>query len=198
MLTTDNKIIHYIKPDISMKSLLEPALLKYSDYSCEGSFVSLIMWCRCYNHQVAIEDNQVYIRVGEHCENLFLLPFGEDIKTGVDRMIYTCNTCCNKPVLFLTSQGARFEKFKELYGDRFEITPSRDDFEYIYRRTDLAELAGRKYHSKRNHIAAFSKTYQWSYEDINDSNLKDVLLMSEEWYRKRKEEDPESTLETEN
>lgn len=197
MFTNDDKIIKFQKPDISMKDLLEPLLMKYSDFSCEGSFVSLIMWCRCYNHKVAYEDNQVYIRVGTHCDNLFFLPFGEDIKTGVDRMIYTCNTICNKPATFLTSDGVRFEKFKELYGDRFEITPSRDAFEYIYKRTDLAELPGRKYHSKRNHISAFSKAYNWSYEPIDDTNLEEVLAMSEEWYRKRKEEDPENTLETE-
>lgn len=42
---------------------------------------------------------------------------------------------------------------------KVSIEPSPGDFDYLYNSGDLAELPGKKYHSKRNHIAAFSRAY---------------------------------------
>ena len=60
---------------------------------------------------------------------------------------------------------------------------NRDAFDYIYLQSDLATLSGKKYHSKRNHISAFSKKYEWHYEAVNESNIDAVRECARLWYK---------------
>jgi hypothetical protein len=42
---------------------------------------------------------------------------------------------------------------EELAGSpKFAVEPVREHFDYLYRSQDLIQLAGGKYHAKRNHI----------------------------------------------
>ena len=82
---------------------------------------------------------------------------------------------------FWTSKGKRLDLFLSKYKS-YELIPERDNFDYIYKREALAYLSGKKYHSKRNHISAFSKKYNWEYEPLNASNKEDFLSFSEKWY----------------
>lgn len=59
--------------------------------------------------------------------------------------------------------------------------PSPGDADYIYNQADLALLAGKKYHGKRNHVAGFSKQYAWTYETIDDANAGEAADMATEW-----------------
>lgn len=61
------------------------------------------------------------------------------------------------------------------------IEESRDDFDYLYRRVDLAELKGSKYHKKRNHINHFVEHYQYHSEAITKDNLCDVFHVLNIW-----------------
>jgi len=55
-------------------------------------------------------------------------------------------------------------KAKYLLEHGFTIREDHDSFDYLYLRTDLAKLPGKKYHKKRNHVKAFINSY--SYEDV--------------------------------
>lgn len=50
---------------------------------------------------------------------------------------------------------------------------------------DLINLKGRKYHSKRNHINNFLKTYEYEYVELNETNIEEALKIDEEWYFNR-------------
>ena len=63
-------------------------------------------------------------------------------------------------------------KLEKVYPKKFDFITRRDKFEYIYKSSDLTNLKGKKYHSKRNHIAKFEKAYEWKYEEINIDNKK--------------------------
>ena len=64
---------------------------------------------------------------------------------------------------------AQKEQTEALAPGRYVFTEDRDNFDYIYRREDLAELKGKKYHSKRNFINRFLQEYegQWRYEPLD-------------------------------
>lgn len=52
-------------------------------------------------------------------------------------------------------------------GERFSVEPDRDNWDYVYSVRDLVELAGDKYHRKRNHIAQFQAEHtQWEYRPL--------------------------------
>ena len=85
---------------------------------------------------------------------------------------------------------AAFERLPEDYAKSataagFELFEDRANFDYVYRREDLAELAGRRYHAKRNLVAQCLAQNGCAYEEIGSQNLLEVKGMMEEWCRKR-------------
>ncbi len=70
------------------------------------------------------------------------------------------------------------------------VEETRDHFDYVYLRGDLAELGGNKYRSKRNHINKLQRTYAFSYEPLNKGHLEACLLLQLKWCQARRcEED---------
>lgn len=76
---------------------------------------------------------------------------------------------------------------REKFPGRFTYTENEDDFDYIYRITDLATFAGRKYSAKRNHINRFLAEYgdDWRAEAISAANAATCRHFAEKWYAKR-------------
>ncbi len=63
----------------------------------------------------------------------------------------------------------------------FAVTPARDDFDYVYRSRDLIELAGSRYHAKRNHLARFAESQAFVYEPLAEQHLPGCLELAEAW-----------------
>lgn len=61
------------------------------------------------------------------------------------------------------------------------IYEDRDNFDYVYRVSDLAELPGRQYAKKRNHINQCLTRFKCEYEPITSENLKECIHMQECW-----------------
>ncbi len=149
-----------------------------AELSCETTFVNLLLWADGYNNEMAIENGQLFIKNGENDDLSFRLPLGGDLKSGVEALSEYLG---EKPI-FWSEECARFDEFRALYENEYDIFESRDDFEYIYQSVDLSELSGKKYHSKRNHISTFSKKYNFKTVPITKDNLADVLSCADEWY----------------
>lgn len=147
--------------------------------SCETGFMTLYIWQKLYGTCFAVSDDILITRFGDEKTGFFyLLPFTDHEKGfGIIREI----TGLKYPPFFLP-EGKALSWLKENYGEyyHFAYTPDNDD--YIYKTSDLAELKGKKYHSKRNHIAAFSKMYDWKYESISADNIASVRECAEKWY----------------
>lgn len=158
--------------------LLKPFLQAIDERTCEISFVNLLLWQPLYNNCYCIEDGILYLKSYSDYVETYSLPFG-DIKTGMKKIIeYTGNPY---PDIW-AQEGRRFNEFKKLYGECYDIIESRNEFDYIYNSSDLINLSGKKYHSKRNHISAFSKQFDWHYEDITKDNIELVKRCAEIWY----------------
>lgn len=57
-----------------------------------------------------------------------------------------------------------------------------NNHEYLYMRTDLAALSGRKYHKKRNHISQFSRLYTHEVLPLTRETCCDALTILNEWH----------------
>lgn len=58
----------------------------------------------------------------------------------------------------------------------------RGQWEYLYRQDELAELAGSKFHKKRNHLNSYIKTYgEPDYEVVDEKRISDVLGVQDIW-----------------
>ena len=60
---------------------------------------------------------------------------------------------------------------------------------------DLATLAGKRFHAKRNHISKFYRTYtDTRFETLSDSNITDALTVAKLWCAEN-DTDPEASSE---
>lgn len=65
---------------------------------------------------------------------------------------------------------------------------NRDDCDYIYLRSNLADLPGSQYQKKRNHISRFNRIYgaqgtNWDFKAYPENDIaSDILTVSQKWY----------------
>ena len=150
------------------------------ELSCESAFVNLLIWQSAYNNMWAEEDGQLIIKSGKGEDSSYRLPFGNDFLKGINLIReYSGEEYPD----FWVQEGKRLDNFKAKFGDKYVFEENRDAFDYIYLREDLANLSGKKYHGKRNHISAFSKMHNWSFKPITAENTEDVKLCAEKWYK---------------
>lgn len=160
-----------------------PIFKKFIDNSgemaCDVSFVNLLVWQGKHGNAYAISDNQLIIKIYAFGKETYSLPFGNDLEKGVSLISdYTGKEFPD----FYAQQGARFTAFKEKYGSHYSFDEYRNAFDYIYLQKDISELSGKKYHSKRNHISAFTRQWDWHYEKIDSHNIDLVRECASCWY----------------
>lgn len=64
----------------------------------------------------------------------------------------------------------------------FSFKEERYTYDYVYRSADLIQLAGRKYHSKRNHLNQFLRKYHSEFQLMNAEIAQECLALETEWF----------------
>ena len=169
--------MNFKKIELCDKDKLLPFLQAADELTCELSFINLLVWQQLYNNCYFIEDGVLFLKSYDENIETYSLPFG-DVKDGMQKII---NHCGKLPAIW-AQEGKRFNEFKKFFGHLYDIFESRNEFDYIYNANDLINLSGKKYHSKRNHISAFSKQFDWHYEDITANNIEGVKKCAQIWY----------------
>lgn len=65
--------------------------------------------------------------------------------------------------------------------DQYEVTLDRDSSDYVYLSRDLADLPGRKYHRKKNHLNRFLKNTPHEYRPLDMELVECFIGMQESW-----------------
>ena len=170
-------MLNFKKIEISDVDAYNEFMKNNKEFSCENSFVNLLVWASVYGNMIAYSENQLFIKSGFGEKETFRLPIGGDLDFGIREI-----EGYSKKPSFWIQDGERFEKLGKSFKERYEMFENRDAADYIYFSKDLAELQGKKYHSKRNHINSFSKKYAWRYEEINGGNIQKIKTCAEIWY----------------
>lgn len=165
--------------------------------SCEITPMTLLIWKNYYHQKIAFCDDMLFVSLGKNSE-IFLLPFAKDMKKAVN-ILKELTKSQNRPLVFLGAEGVRLDTFNSIFSEEFSQNESREDFEYLYLTEKLKNLSGKKFHSKRNHIYAFSKSYNWSYESMTTDILPEVFEMADKWTEEMKKiTDDTKSIEVEN
>ena len=171
--------------------LISSFLNDFNEYSCDFSAINLLVWQEFFGFGFCIEDGILFSKNCVDGRTSFGIPFSKDMPKAIAMLKKYCEENNLKLALF-GGKGERFDLLCSQLPDKFTFIPLRDSFEYIYNSSDLKELSGKKYHSKRNHISTFKKKYNWSYEKLSTENSSDVLKMLYHWYDCYTEKNAES------
>lgn len=171
--------MEFKKITIEDRELLTEILAKEQTLSCEDTFINLYVWQSMYTNMYAYIDGILIIKSTKDGRDTFRLPFGDDFEKG---MALIREYSGEEYPVFWIQAGVRCNRFMNAYSQYYDVKEVRDAYDYIYLREDLTNLSGKKYHSKRNHISAFSKAHDWHYEPITGENIDKVRICAEKWY----------------
>ncbi len=180
--------IDFIPFDPKDKALYEHYLIAENGRGCEFSFANLYLWGQqqyafLYDHIVLFSrfDRRV----------VYPYPLGTgDKKVVIDRIIGDAGIRKIPCVITGLNELAK-QALDDLYPGRFRFYSDEGRFDYVYDIDDLADLAGKKYHGKRNHLNRFVEQFpHFSFEVLYEKNLSKAEAMADAWYEERLREDP--------
>lgn len=173
--------IEFKRPVMEDKSFITGYLKQKKSRSCEATFGNLLLWARFYQMKIAVVEGMLVAGVFGK-EVSFHYPFGSG---DVKKCISTLMKWCGEKNLEFRMHGVTPEEFEELekiYPGMFTISYDRDIADYVYESEKLISLSGKKYHSKKNHINKFKKTYpNWHYEPMNGKNAEEAFQVLLQW-----------------
>lgn len=173
--------INFHEISVQDREWMTQKLMEEQPESCEYTFVSNFVWRKSYRVEVAQYAGCGVIRYCKAGNCMYSFPFGNGDKRAVLTAIKElCSEAGCKLSMYPVTEKYR-NQLMEWFPGEFFIKSDRDDFDYIYLREKLAELKGKKFHGKRNHIARFKDAGDWSYEPITDENLEECRRMHREW-----------------
>lgn len=152
--------------------------------NCDLSFANLYGWRFLYRTELAELDGFLLFRFYVDGELVYMMPVGEgNFSSAVEALMEDAQT-----------EGAAFrmlgvcvdmrEQLEEAFPERFVFTSDRDYADYIYLRSDLAGLRGKKYQPKRNHINKFKASYSaYEYKPLTPELISECLRLEAQWCR---------------
>jgi hypothetical protein len=188
----------FVPLDFEMKDELYGELFNTPDGISEFSFAGLYLFRHRYQYRVCRtppgkggglplfsglqpEDSHGGSKI-RGAEHFFLSPCGAP-EGGIVRDLFKSHLYWkNIPESVLPQVRGTLE------ADGFVIAGDRDNFDYLYLRTDLAELPGKRYHKKRNLVSQFLSAYDHQEWPLTADLVPLALEVLDHW-REEKGED---------
>jgi hypothetical protein len=170
---------------------MHPKLSLTPDGVSEYTFADLYLFRKRYNYRVSRVEDKTFILSG------IQPPPGEELSDPSDPALgrrFFCTPCASP------GRGILGELFKthdywkgipdavltpnrehlEAFGVTF--TEDRDNFDYLYLRTELAALSGKRFHKKKNLVNAFNNAYpSHEMKTLRRGLIPDALEVLETW-----------------
>ena len=188
-------MINFQKIDFAKTAEYKQYLTTCGERGCEYSLPNLYMWGQ---QKVAILHGCMAFFSQYDRRSVYPFPIGDgDIKAVLDAIIHDSMVRgleCR--LVAMTAEDCAV--LEELYPGEFAFHPDRTYCDYIYAIENLANLPGRKYQRKRNHLNRFRQNHpDCRLVSIDREMLPAVQEMAEQWYRARMAADPDSDLQME-
>lgn len=191
----DSRKINFAPFALEDKPLYEEYLSLERGRGCEFSFANLYLWGR---QSFALLYNSIILFSQFSRRTVYPYPLGgEDKKEVLDAVIADAHERGIPCRITGISDEAR-ELIESLYPNKFRFHSDEGSYDYVYSIDDLAELRGKKYHGKRNHLKRFTDAYpDYTVVPIDGENVRKAEQFAEEWYERRLLENPDSDFHME-
>lgn len=179
--------------ELKDKELITSYTLNSPRRNCELSFSNLCSWRFLYHTQFAVVDGFLLLKSWTGDELEYMMPIGNGSLEKVLEALIEDARQEGKPFCLLGICAEMCADLEELMPGRFLFTAYRDYADYIYLRTDLATLSGKKFQAKRNHVNKFKKTYDYEYTAITPGRIRECLHLEAEWCKTNNRTEHEGT-----
>ncbi|MCL2846130.1 MAG: phosphatidylglycerol lysyltransferase domain-containing protein [Firmicutes bacterium] len=150
-------------------------------YSSDYNFALIWMYDLDDNTQICEQDDMVFVKTKCCGKNIYYPPLLKNESKLPEAIELIVKDAGQEDMPFQIISLAK-EQAECLDPQRYDITMKRDSSDYVYSTSDLVNLSGKRFHSKRNFIARFQKNYEYTFRTY-DSKADRVLVMElfENW-----------------
>lgn len=181
-------MITFQTPVPADKNWVDARLASGNYRGCEYSFTNLFAWAPAYEQKIAEVDGFLTARLRGNLGCGYLWPAGNG---DLDKVLTDLEADAKergKPFRLVCLTQRQVEELEALRPGQFAFAADRDGFDYLYEIDKLADLGGRKLHSKRNHCKHFEEANPtWTYEEMTSAALTECIEMDAEWDRRSRE-----------
>ncbi|WP_028516534.1 DUF2156 domain-containing protein [Ruminococcus flavefaciens] len=181
--------------DIRDKDRITTALRKSQFMGCEYSFSNNMAWKRLGDSKISFYKD-FYICCSFRSEDgipRFFFPSGEGDYHEVISEMQKYSESLGKPLRVAGITEKTLNMLDEAFHDRFSVTTYDGDWDYIYYAHDLISLSGRKYHSKRNHLAHFNELGA-EFKMMTENDFNDCITFSAIEYNNKSDNNDHSYI----
>jgi hypothetical protein len=167
-----------IRPlDLDARHLVETYVHRYAPQVSELTFTNLFAWRRARPVFFAeVEDSLVFLVNGKDTSGgpsvVFGHPLGDaspaNVAKALDLQIHGFARIPENTASSLRRAG-------------FHVEEDRDNSDYVYRVAELAALAGRRFHKKRNLVKQCLEAHSCAYEPITPELVSECSAMQDRW-----------------
>lgn len=183
------------------KELITAFTLPCDNKNCDFSFANMCSWRFLYDSVFTIVDGFLLIRfiMEEKDRIAYMMPIGLPDKSLSDmaqaiHWIEEDSLAQGHPLCMLGITPENRQTLEAIFPHDFVYMPQRDYFDYIYLREDLANLKGKKYQQKRNHINNFKNLYNYEYIPITPEIVPQCLELERKWFKANNNDQEEEEL----
>ncbi len=170
------------------RALYDAYLFSCGERGCEYSFVNLYLWGR---QKAAFLGNSLLFFSQFNRRSVYLFPVCKEDPRQALEAIMADAAKRGIPCRLTGLLPQDCEALEALFPGRFRFHPDRDSYDYLYDINDLAELKGRKFQKKRNHLNRFRQAHPDYYlEPVTPENTQCILDYVNLWYARRLEDNP--------
>ncbi|HTY08625.1 MAG TPA: phosphatidylglycerol lysyltransferase domain-containing protein [Candidatus Edwardsbacteria bacterium] len=171
--------------ELGHKALCDGYLAQQSPGISDLTFTNLFLWHFSERIELAEHGGMLCLRVrkGDAVEHFLPLGVGPQ-RRCLDQLIDEARND-KRPFTLRSLTAAQAAQLETAMPAAFAVTPVRERFDYVYAVHDLINLAGEKYHAKKNHLNKFTRSYDWKYLPLDPSLIDRVAHAEIDWCEQR-------------
>jgi len=166
-----------------LKDEMQPKLYLAADGVSEFTFAGLYLFRKRYRYRLSRLEDKTFIisgiqpphADGDKEKSFFMTPLAAPGRGVLEELFKTHDFWKNIPESIIIPEREHLEEWG------IEINEDRDNFDYLYLRSDLAELPGKRYHKKRNLVAQFLKSYTHEEKLLTPELISEAIKVLELW-----------------
>ena len=164
-------------------------LLKLSDSQHSAAcFANILFWSKTFDYKAAAMGNYLILKLSYNGMPYYAYPMGAGDIAPVFAQLLSEASADGSPLRFLGLSEANKAELEAHFPGAFTFETDSAISDYIYTSEKLANLAGKKLSSKRNHINRFiEQNPDWSFAPITAENLPACREMLRKWLDARED-----------
>ena len=178
---------------LSDREAMQAVTLPSGRRNCNYTFANLVGWQFWYNTEVCVLENAVVLRYTFDGQRAYMVCTSEALSLELIEALLDDSKGDLTLIGLEDSQVAQCTMVNEQWSISSESV--RDQYDYIYRRTDLATLHGKHLDAKRNHINRFRAEHpDFEYRPLTPDCFDECRRLTEIWLE---EKDTSDTIDVE-